>query len=170
MENKTVGQLITDNREAIGLSKNQLAERAKVSHTEISRIESGEREIPSPKTLRKISQHLNINFNELMYAAGLGSKVSPLNEYLIEHYESLSGQALDDAILNTEGAIQNNEVVINSLKKSSEEKDISEEKKKVLLETIEDLEYQNVTNKEIIKLLHSSIIKERRKNAKRSEH
>lgn len=40
---------------------------AKVSHTEIARIESGEREIPNPKTLRKISKHLDVNYNDLMY-------------------------------------------------------------------------------------------------------
>ena len=35
--------------------------------------------------------------------------------------------------------------------------------KSVLLETIEDLEYQNETNKEIIRLFESNVIKERLK-------
>ena len=35
-----------------------------------------------------------------------------------------------------------------------------EEKKNILLETIEDLEYQNETNEEIMKLLNSNAIEE----------
>ena len=78
MENKTVGELIAEAREEKGLSKNQLAEMTKVSHTEIARIESGEREVPNPKTLKKISKYIGVNYNDLMYAAGLGAKISPL--------------------------------------------------------------------------------------------
>ena len=158
-ERKTVGQLITEGREKSGLSKNQLGELAKVSHTEIARIESGEREIPNPKTLRKISKFIGVNYNDLMYASGLGAQVSPLNPYLIEHYTKLKGEDLKMALNSIEGNIKNNEIVINSLKESVEEtKD--EKKKEVLLETIEDLEYQNETNEHILDLLNSQAIKE----------
>ena len=91
IDNKTVGDLIRESRERAGLSKNQLGEMAKVSHTEIARIESGEREIPNPKTLRKISKHLDVNYNDLMYAAGLGFQVTTLNPFLIDYYEGLKG-------------------------------------------------------------------------------
>ena len=47
---------------------------------------------------------------------------------------------------------------IESLKNASVSAD--EEKKNVLLETIEDLEYQNETNEEIMKLLNSNAIEE----------
>lgn len=158
-ERKKVGQLITEGREKSGLSKNQLGELAKVSHTEIARIESGEREIPNPKTLRKISKFIGVNYNDLMYASGLGAQVSPLNPYLIEHYTKLKGEDLKMALNSIEGNIKNNEIVINSLKESVEEtKD--DEKKEVLLETIEDLEYQNETNEHILDLLNSQAIKE----------
>ena len=158
-ERKTVGQLITEGREKSGLSKNQLGELAKVSHTEIARIESGEREIPNPKTLRKISKFIGVNYNDLMYASGLGAKVSPLNPYLIEHYTKLKGEDLKMALDSIEGNIKNNEIVINSLKESVKEtKD--DEKKEVLLDTIEDLEYQNETNEHILDLLNSQAIKE----------
>ena len=40
----------------------------------------------------------------------------------------------------------------------------SEEDKNTLLETIEDLKYQNNTNEEIIKLLESNMVKEKLKN------
>ena len=77
-----VGELIKKGREEKNLSMRQLAELAKVSHSDISRIESGEREVPNPKILRKISQHIGINYNDLMYAAGLGFQVTDLNPFL----------------------------------------------------------------------------------------
>ena len=159
MENKSVGELITEAREKQGISKNQLAELTKISHTEIARIESGEREIPNPKTLRKISKYVGINYNDLMYAAGLGAKISPLNPYLIEYYSNLRGSELRDALNNIENNIKSNTILIESLKKS-EELEQDEEKKNVLSDTLEDLEYQNSTNIEIKKLLESTAIKE----------
>ena len=57
-----------------------------------------------------------------------------------------------------ESSTKNNKIVIESLKNESETAD--EEKKNVLLETIEDLEYQNETNEEIMKLLNSNAIEE----------
>ena len=158
MENKTVGELIAEAREEKGLSKNQLAEMTKVSHTEIARIESGEREVPNPKTLKKISKYIGVNYNDLMYAAGLGAKISPLNPYLIEHYSKLRGNELKEAMDSIEKATKNNQIVIDSLKKSIENAD--EDKKEVLLDTVEDLEYQNDTNEEIMKLLNGIAIKE----------
>lgn len=154
-----VGELVQKGREEQNLSMRQLAELAKVSHSDISRIESGEREVPNPKVLRKISKYIGVNYNDLMYASGLGAQVSPLNPYLIEHYKKLKGEDLKKALDSIESNMNNNEVVIGSLKKSAEET-TDEEKKEVLLDTIEDLEYQNETNKEILKLLNSLAIKE----------
>lgn len=158
MDNKTVGELIKESREKANLSKNQLGELAKVSHTEISRIESGEREVPNPKTLRKISKFIGVNYNDLMYASGLGAQVSPLNPYLIEYYDGLKGEELKNNINTIKGTINSNNVIIDSLKTSLES--ANEEKKNVLLDTIEDLEYQNTTNTEILKLLESNALKE----------
>ena len=89
-----VGELIQKGREEKNLSMRQLAELAHVSHSDISRIESGEREVPNPKVLRKISKYIGINYNDLMYASGLGAQVSPLNPYLIEYYNNLKGDDL----------------------------------------------------------------------------
>lgn len=164
MENKTVGEIITEARENKGLSKNQLAEMAKVSHTEIARIESGEREIPNPKTLRKISKYIGVNYNDLLYASGLGAKINPLNPYLLEHYSNLKGQDLKDALINIEKAIKNNEIVIESLKKNLDNI-ADEDKNNVLLDTIEDLEYQNDTNNKILEVLNAKALEEY-KNAK----
>ena len=93
-----------------------------------------------------------------MYASGLGAQVSPLNPYLLEHYSKLRGNELKEAMDSIESSTKNNKIVIESLKNEIETAD--EEKKNVLLETIEDLEYQNETNEEIMKLLNSNAIEE----------
>lgn len=170
IENKTVGQIIAEAREKAGLSKNQLGELANVSHTEIARIESGEREVPNPKTLRKISKFINVNYNDLMYASGLGFQVTPLNPFLKRYYESLKGQELDEALINTLGSIDNWNALVNSLKKRlDEETNILEEEKEVILQTIEDTEYQINSANEIVKLLHSAKTKERIENERKNK-
>ena len=68
---ETVGQMIVKAREEKHLSKRELSRIAKISDTELARIESGEREMPNPKTLRKISKVISLNYNDLMYAAVL---------------------------------------------------------------------------------------------------
>ena len=155
-----VGELIQKGREENNLSMRQLADLAKVSHSDISRIESGEREVPNPKVLRKISKYIGINYNDLMYASGLGARVSPLNQYLIEYYDNLKGDELRTAYKNLHSSVQTNNVVIESLKRQTEDSKISEEEKNILLETIEDLEYRNETDLEIIKLLEGNAAKE----------
>ncbi len=167
MENKTVGQMITEAREQKGLSKNQLAELANVSHTEIARIESGERAVPNPKTLRKISQFIDVNYNDLMYAAGLGTQVSPLNPFLKRYYSSLKGEQLDEALVNTLGSIENWEALVKSFEERLKDPDISETEKEILFQTVEDTQYQINTANEIVKLLHSAKTRERLENAKK---
>ena len=76
MQEKKIGEIIAEAREKAKLSQRQLAKIANISNAELSKIESGEREIPNPKTLRKISQHINVNYNEMMYMIGLGMEVS----------------------------------------------------------------------------------------------
>ena len=60
MQEKNIGKLIAESREKKGLSQRQLAKIAKISNAELSKIESGEREIPNPKTLRKISNIIDV--------------------------------------------------------------------------------------------------------------
>lgn len=168
MSEKTVGQIIAEAREKAGLSKNQLGELSKVSHTEIARIESGEREVPNPKTLRKISQYIGVNYNDLMYAAGLGFQVTPLNPFLKRYYSSLKGHELDEALINTLGSIDNWEALVKSLKQRLEDENILEAEKEVMLQTIEDTEYQINSANEIVKLLHSAKTKERIENERKN--
>lgn len=163
-----VGELIKEGREKQNLSMRQLAELAKVSHSDISRIESGEREVPNPKILRKISKYIDVNYNDLMYAAGLGFQVTPLNPFLKRYYSSLKGHELDEALINTLGSIENWEALVKSLRNRVENENISEEEKEIILQTIEDTEYQINSANEIVKLLHSAKTKERIENERKN--
>ncbi|WP_172679223.1 transcriptional regulator [Paenibacillus pini] len=57
-------------REKKGFSINQLAERAGISNSQISRMENGVRGIPKPPTLKKLAEALDVPYAELMNAAG----------------------------------------------------------------------------------------------------
>jgi HTH-type transcriptional regulator / antitoxin HipB len=52
-----IAKLVAARREALGLSQRELAKRAGISHTVISRIEGGEHS-PSPKTLERLAEAL----------------------------------------------------------------------------------------------------------------
>ena len=152
-ENISVGQMIEQAREAKGLSKRELSRLAKISDTELARIESGEREIPNPKTLRKISKHIGINYNDLMYAAGLGFQVTNLNPFLRDYYEGLKGDEIDLALVYTTASVENWENLVTSFKEKLKDDTLPEYEREVIEQTIEDTEYQITTGKEIITLL-----------------
>lgn len=163
---ETVGQMIAKAREAKGLSKRELSRMANISDTELARIESGEREIPNPKTLRKISQHIDVNYNDLMYKMGLGIEVSPLNPFIKDYYSNLKGNELNEAEINVLGNKQNLEKLVLSCEEKLKDKNILESEKDLLLHTIEDTNYQINTQQEIINLIQSLKVKERNRNAK----
>lgn len=152
-ENISVGQMIEQAREEKGLSKRELSRLAKISDTELARIESGEREIPNPKTLRKISKHIGVNYNDLMYAAGLGFQVTKLNPFLRDYYEGLKGDEIDLALVNTTASVENWENLVTSFKEKLKDDTLPEYEREVIEQTIEDTEYQITTGKEIITLL-----------------
>ena len=167
--NETVGQMIARAREEKNLSKRELARIAKISDTELARIESGEREIPNPKTLRKISTHIGINYNDLMYAAGLGFQVTSLNPFLINYYEHLKGDQIVDAILNTSSMIKNWEELVANFKERLEKEKLTDSEREVISQTIEDTEYQIETAKEIVNVLNSARRKEAVENDKKKQ-
>ena len=167
MQEKRIGEVIAEAREKAGFSQRQLAKIANVSNAEISKIESGEREIPNPKTLRKISNYIDVNYNEMMYMIGLGIEVSPLNPFIKNYYEKMNLEQLAEAEVNVLGSISNSEQLVNSCKENLNKEKILEEEKELLLHTIEDTEYQIRTSSEIIKLIQSLKLKERNKSEKK---
>lgn len=166
MQEKKIGEIIAEAREKANLSQRQLAKIANISNAQLSKIESGEIETPNPKMLRKISQHINVNYNDMMYKIGLGMEVSPLNPFIKDYYNKMNLDELNEAEINVLGSITN----LKQLVKSCEEnlnKNIIESEKELLLHTIEDTNYQITTSNEIVNLIQSLKVKERNRNAKK---
>lgn len=167
MQEKKIGEIIAEAREKAGYSQRQLAKEANISNAELSKIESGEREIPNPKTLRKISKYINVNYNEMMYKIGLGMEVSSLNPFIKAYYEKMNLDELNEAEINVLGSIENSRKLVDSCKENLKKKNILENEKELLLHTIEDTQYQITTSEEIVNLILSLKVKERNRNAKK---
>ena len=65
-----VGEFIRERRLAKGLSKRQLAEKAGISHSEVHRIENGERQNPSVPMLVALADALGIPQDDILVLAG----------------------------------------------------------------------------------------------------
>jgi len=61
-----LGKYISTRRIALGMSIRQLAIESGISHTEISRIELGERESPSIRVLISVAKVLGVDYLELV--------------------------------------------------------------------------------------------------------
>lgn len=66
----TLGSYIQEIRQRQNLSTRKLATISGVSHSEISKIETGKRQTPLPNTLSLLSEALNISPLKLYYLAG----------------------------------------------------------------------------------------------------
>lgn len=166
MPNKNIGKEIAKARENKGLSQRQLANAIGISNAALSKIESGETEIPNPKILKKISKHIDLNYNDMMSMIGLGTQITMLNPFIKNYYEHLKGDKLEDAWIIAKSSIDNNNIMINNLNNDINNGNLSKEDKETALETIQDLEYQNTTNKLIIEILDNTRYKEAKNNAK----
>ena len=113
-ENISVGQMIEQAREAKGLSKRELSRLAKISDTELARIESGEREFPNPKTLKKISNIIGVNFNDMLYMIGLEVDESPLNPFVKNIYAKKNFEQLINSEINILSTINESEELVNT--------------------------------------------------------
>ncbi len=68
--NKNIGQIIKEAREKMGFSQRELAKKANIDNTEISRIESGQRLKPNVIILKNVAEILNLSMVDLMKIAG----------------------------------------------------------------------------------------------------
>ena len=66
----TLGEFMKNRRNELDMSRNQLANKAGISHTEVHRIETGERKQPSLIVLCAIADALNMPQEELLKVAG----------------------------------------------------------------------------------------------------
>jgi len=90
-----IGEYIMYLRKKRDLSQRQLASLSKISNTEISRIESGERKKPSPDTLKAIAPHLGISYEELMVYAGYIEKTIEHKGYTEHTFYDDKGELVD---------------------------------------------------------------------------
>lgn len=91
-----IGKLIKEKREKKKLSQRKLAELANVSHTEISRIESGERKRPAPYILRRIAPYLGVEYEKLLEAAGYGELIIERTSPVVEEEPAIYRSAIED--------------------------------------------------------------------------
>lgn len=109
------GDHIKNLRKIRKLSLRELSEKSGVSHTQISRIELGQRENPKPETIQKLAEGLEVDMIELMSVAGYGYIEIPqlfLDEdtrRVIEEFNKLHPQSkkvvedLIQSLLNNKG-------------------------------------------------------------------
>ncbi|WP_233882552.1 helix-turn-helix domain-containing protein [Brevibacillus laterosporus] len=84
------GKYLKNIRESRSLSVRELAKRSDVSHSHISQIETGQRGIPKPDTIKKLADGLNIPFDELMQYAGYIEQSTYTNQ---EEFDSLNSSS-----------------------------------------------------------------------------
>lgn len=65
-----LGNFVKERREAKGWSKRRLATEANISHTEVHRIEIGERQSPSVPVLNSLAEALGVSKEEMLQVAG----------------------------------------------------------------------------------------------------
>lgn len=66
------GKYIKQLRDSRELSVRELSRRSGVSVAHISQLESGQRGIPKPETIKKLADGLQCDYDELMEVAGYG--------------------------------------------------------------------------------------------------
>jgi transcriptional regulator with XRE-family HTH domain len=88
---KQLGEFIRQKRLEIPLSQEKLAERAKMPHSTISRIESGEFEQPRPDKLQRLAAALDIAVEDLYALAGY-TTAEALPEFQVYLRTKLAGE------------------------------------------------------------------------------
>jgi transcriptional regulator with XRE-family HTH domain len=89
LEAKEFGSYLRELRKTKKLTIRQLDTYSGVSNSYISQMERGERGVPSPDILLKLSKPLGVEYAELMRVAGYiteNTNTSPLNELVSANY------------------------------------------------------------------------------------
>ncbi|MCB2291435.1 helix-turn-helix domain-containing protein [Clostridium sp. CS001] len=89
------GEFIKNLRNENNLSQRDLALKSGVSNAEISRIETGERQKPSPMALKAFAPHLGKTYEELLKQAGYIEEVIDHEGYLENIYRDDKGHLVD---------------------------------------------------------------------------
>ena len=62
----TLGKVISNRREELGISQRELAKKVKISNSTVSRLENDDKITPDNNTLKAISEVLQIDYNYLL--------------------------------------------------------------------------------------------------------
>ena len=62
----TLGKVISNRREELGISQRGLAKKVKISNSTVSRIENDDKITPDNNTLKAISEVLQVDYNYLL--------------------------------------------------------------------------------------------------------
>jgi len=90
-----LAKFIESLRMARNLSQRQLAERAGISHTEVWRLETGQRKNPSPPVLKALAPHLGVSYEELLKKAGYIEEVVKHAGYKETVFKDNEGNIVD---------------------------------------------------------------------------
>ena len=121
-------EYLKEKRLSMNLSLRGLSSKAGVSHTEISKVENGERENPSKATIFKICAALELNFVDI---APLFNIEPTIEEDILETNSSSEIDSKLSTKLNTEKIKQSGIYALNKVSKEISEKyniDISSDK------------------------------------------
>lgn len=101
-------------REEKGWSISKLAQAAEISGSQISRIENGLRGVPKPQTLRKISDALEVPYEELMSRAGyLGTEFESSTELSIPPWATAKDKRDFKKMLEDDGELMFDGIPLN---------------------------------------------------------
>jgi transcriptional regulator with XRE-family HTH domain len=89
------GEYLKALRNEKSLTQKELGELAGFSNTEISRIESGDRQKPSPIILKAIAPHLGVSYEELLKRAGYLEEVIHHSGYTEHVFKDEDGKLAD---------------------------------------------------------------------------
>lgn len=93
-----LGKFIAEHRTAKKLSSRKLAEISNISHTEIHRLENGERKNPSLPVLNAIAIALGVTFDQIIHASGYldSTSLSPVSTARIFNTEDLTDREVEE--------------------------------------------------------------------------
>lgn len=93
-----LGRLIRERREALGLSKRQLAEQTDMNNATIVRIEQGTIAVPHPDKLSRLADVLGLSLADVYSLAdyAVPSELPSFQPYLRSKYRGLPTGAVDD--------------------------------------------------------------------------
>lgn len=98
--NESLAQAVARLRQATGLSMRQLEQQTGIDRSVLSRIESGEKRQPTPRTLTKLASALEVSQSELFTLAGYSATeaqaLPAIRPYLRTKYGHLSPKAQDE--------------------------------------------------------------------------